>query len=76
MIDSENEYIEFNGQRFKIPDIALGKVPPLKMTADYLREEAREQRELRRFIVTTIIGAVAAVASVVAATASVIACLS
>ena len=45
------------------------------MAADYLREEAKEQKELRRFIITTVIGAIAAVASVVAATASVIACL-
>lgn len=75
MIDNENEYIEINGQQFKIPDIALGKVPPPKMYMDMLREEAREQRELRRFIITTIIGAIAAVASVVAATASIIACL-
>lgn len=70
-----NEYIEADGKQFKIPDIALGKVPPPKMAADYLREEAKEQKELRRFIITTVIGAIAAVASVVAATASVIACL-
>lgn len=70
-----NEYIETDGKQFKIPDIALGKVSPPKMAANYLREEAREQKELRRFIITTVIGAIAAVASVVAATASVIACL-
>ena len=34
LMDS-NEYIEVDGKQFKIPDIALGKVPPPKMAADY-----------------------------------------
>lgn len=37
---------------------------------------SKERTELRRFIITTVIGAIAAVASIVAATASIIACLS
>lgn len=37
---------------------------------------SKERTELRRFIITTVIGTVAAVASIVAATASIIACLS
>lgn len=75
-MDDTNEYLEVDGKRFKIPDIALGKIPPRKIEIDYLKEEKREQQDLRRFIITTVIGTVAAVASVVAATASVIACLS
>lgn len=71
----DSEYIEIDGEKIKIPDIALGKMPP-KILLDFQKEEDRERRELRRFIITTIIGAIAAVASVVAATASVIACLS
>lgn len=37
---------------------------------------SKEKTEQRRFIITTVIGAVAAVASIVAATASIIACFS
>lgn len=61
---------------FKIPGIANGQVVPPGTQLQQMKDEARERRDTRRFIVTTIIGAVAAVASVVAATASVIACLS
>lgn len=71
----DRECLEVDGTRFKIPDITLGKVPPSKIYIDMLKEEAREKRELHRFIITTIIGVIAAVASVVAATASVIVCL-
>lgn len=72
-----------NADSMNLSGIASGRVIPPNIQMQILKEEAaaekeaeRDKRELRRFIITTIIGAIAAIASIVAATSSVIACLS
>ena len=51
---------------FKMPRMAQGIVP-LKAQTDHLEKEANRARETRRFIISTIIGMIAAIASIVAA---------
>ena len=61
---------------FKPPRITSGIVPPaveyqaLKEEAEQEKAAERDRRDLRRFIVTTVIGVIAAVASIVAAVVS------
>lgn len=63
---------------FKIPEINNNDLIPTSVELQNMKDKAiaeNEQRATRRFIITTVIGAIAAVASVVAATAGIIALL-
>lgn len=68
---SVDEYLEINGKKVKMPNIALGKVIPPKIEMDILKEEAREKREFRRFVITLVVSCISAVAAVVSATVSI-----
>ena len=61
---------------FKMPGVASGTFIPPMIEIENARRKAEQRRETRRFIITTVIASIAAVASVVAATASIISCLS
>lgn len=61
-----------------LPKINNDDLIPTSVKLQQIRdahEAEMERRETRRFIITTVIGAIAAVASVVAATASILALL-
>lgn len=63
---------------FKIPEINNNDLIPTSVELQNMKDKAIAENERRatcRFIITTVIGAIAAVASVVAATAGIIALL-
>ncbi len=63
---------------FKIPELNSDDLIPASVEFQNMKDELeaeKERRATRRFIITTVIGAIAAVASVVAATASILALL-
>lgn len=63
---------------FKIPELNNEDLIPTSVELQNMKDKIaaeNERRATRRFIITTVIGAIAAVASVVAATAGILALL-
>lgn len=63
---------------FKIPELSNENLIPTSVELQNMKDKItaeNERRATRRFIITTVIGAIAAVASVIAATAAILALL-
>ena len=69
MSQNDHSHLDFEA---KIPNVARGVGLPADGELQQLKEEYKERQDLHRFIITTVIGIVAAVASIVAATASIL----